>query len=66
MNIESVFVSEIFKWVIIPFLIFLARVFDVSLGTIRIVFISKELKHLAPLVGFIEILIWLFAIRAIM
>jgi len=66
MNLESVFGSEIFKWFIIPFLIFLARIFDVSLGTMRIVFVSKELKYFAPLVGFFEVLIWLFAIRAIM
>ncbi len=66
MNFESVFGSEIFTWIIIPFLIFLARVLDVSLGTMRIVFVAKELKYLGPLVGFFEVLIWLFAIRAIM
>lgn len=66
MNIEAFFGSEIITWVIIPFLIFLARVLDVSLGTMRIVFVSKDLKYLAPFVGFFEVLIWLFAIRAIM
>lgn len=66
MNIEAFFGSEIITWAIIPFLIFLARVLDVSLGTMRIVFVSKELKYLAPFVGFFEVLIWLFAIRAIM
>lgn len=66
MNLEAFFGSEIITWVIIPFLIFLARVLDVSLGTMRIVFVSKELKYLAPFVGFFEVLIWLFAIRAIM
>lgn len=66
MNLESFFGSGILTWVIIPFLIFLARVIDVTLGTMRIVFVSKELKYLAPIVGFFEVLIWLFAIRAIM
>lgn len=66
MNLEAFFGSEIITWAIIPFLIFLARVLDVSLGTMRIVFVSKELKYLAPFVGFFEVLIWLFAIRAIM
>ncbi|MFP4081845.1 MAG: DUF2179 domain-containing protein [Candidatus Aminicenantes bacterium] len=66
MNGEAFISSEIFKWVIIPTLIFLARILDVSLGTMRIVFVSKELKYLAPVVGFFEVLIWLFAIRAIM
>jgi len=66
MNLESFFGSGILTWVIIPFLIFLARVIDVTLGTMRIVFVSKELKYLSPIVGFFEVLIWLFAIRAIM
>jgi len=66
MNLESVFGSEIFTWIIIPLLIFAARIADVTLGTMRIVFISKELKYLAPLVGFFEVIIWLLAIRQIM
>ena len=54
-----------YTWVIIPFLIFLARVADVSIGTIRIVFISKGLKILAPVLGFFEIFIWLLAMTQI-
>jgi uncharacterized protein YebE (UPF0316 family) len=52
-------------WVMIPALIFLARVADVSIGTVRIVFISKGMKMLAPLLGFFEILIWLLAMTKI-
>lgn len=66
MNLESVFSSEIFHWIIIPLLIFSARVMDVSLGTMRIVFVSRGLKYFAPLVGFFEVIIWLLAIRGIM
>ena len=66
MNLEAVFGSEVFKWAIIPLLIFLARILDVSLGTMRIVFVSRGLKYLAPVVGFFEVIIWLLAIRAIM
>jgi len=43
-------------------LIFLARVGDVTLGTLRISFISRGEKTLAPLIAFVEMLIWLFAI----
>ncbi|MDH3208377.1 MAG: DUF2179 domain-containing protein [Gemmatimonadota bacterium] len=43
-------------------LIFLARVADVTLGTLRISFISRGEKNLAPLIGFVEMLIWLLAI----
>jgi len=58
--------SDIYAWVILPLLIFLARIFDVSLGTIRIIFVSKGIKYLAPVVGFFEILIWLLAIGQIL
>jgi uncharacterized protein YebE (UPF0316 family) len=57
--------SELFKWFILPLLIFVARVLDVSLGTLRVVFISKGMKLFAPLLGFFEILIWLLAIGQI-
>ena len=58
--------SELFAWVILPILIFTARVIDVTFGTIRIIFISKGEKFLAPLFGFFEIIVWLFAIGQIM
>lgn len=58
--------SGIYTWLILPLLIFMARVFDVSLGTIRIIFVSRGTKYLAPLVGFFELLIWLLAIGQIM
>jgi len=55
-----------YTWALLPFLIFAARVLDVSLGTVRVIFVSRGLKYLAPLVGFFEILIWLLAIGQIM
>jgi len=58
--------SAIFAWVLLPLLIFIARVADVSLGTVRVIFIARGLKYLAPIVGFFEILIWLLAIGQIM
>ncbi|WP_462318639.1 DUF2179 domain-containing protein [Marinilabilia sp.] len=54
-----------YTWILIPALIFFARVADVSIGTIRIVFISKGLKILAPVLGFFEILIWLLAMTKV-
>jgi len=57
--------NPIFGLIVLPLLIFVARVADVSLGTLRIVFISQGRKKLAPLIGFIEILIWLLAIGQI-
>jgi len=58
--------SEIYTWIVLPLLIFAARVLDVSLGTVRVIFISRGLKYLAPIVGFFEIIIWLLAIGQIM
>jgi len=59
------FENFIFSLIILPILIFLARAVDVTLGTLRIVFISQGRKKLAPIVGFFEMLIWLLAIGQI-
>ncbi len=57
---------EIFAYVILPILIFLARICDVTLGTIRVIFISKGIRYLAPIIGFFEVIIWLLAIGQVM
>lgn len=46
----------------IPLLIFLAEVCALTVSTLRIIFVSRGHKFLAPLLGFFEIMIWLFAI----
>lgn len=56
---------QFFSLFIIPLLIFFARVIDVTFGTLRIIFISRGMKFLAPIVGFFEIFIWLLAIGQI-
>jgi len=53
-------------YVVLPFLIFCARICDVSLGTIRVIFISKGIKYVAPFIGFFEVIIWLLAIGQVM
>ena len=58
--------SGFYMWFVLPLLIFWARVLDVSLGTVRVIFISRGFKYLSPLIGFFEILIWLLAIGQIM
>lgn len=58
--------SDLFAWVILPILIFLSRIMDVSIGTVRLIFVSKGFKYLAPLLGFFEVTIWLVAISQIM
>jgi uncharacterized protein YebE (UPF0316 family) len=57
---------EFFALVILPALIFLARILDVTFGTLRIIFVSRGLGVLAALVGFFEVLIWILAIGQVM
>ena len=51
-----------YAWVILPLIIFFARVCDVTLGTIRIIFVSRGRRKLAPFLGFFEVLIWIVVI----
>lgn len=57
--------DSVFNYIVIPALIFLARVCDVSINTVRIIFVMHGKKLLAPLLGFFEAFIWLLAIRQI-
>jgi len=64
--VASLTESNFFAWGILPALIFLARICDVTLGTVRLVFVSRGFKYLAPVAGFFEVLIWILAIGQIM
>jgi len=65
MESGSFFSDHIFRLVIIPVLIFLARIMDVSIGTMRVIFVSRGFKFYAALCGFFEVLIWIIAITQI-
>jgi len=58
--------SDLFRYLLLPLFIFLARIMDVTIGTIRIIFVTKGLRRIAPIFGFFEVLIWLLAISRIM
>lgn len=64
--LNSFFNSDIFSYAVIPLMIFCARICDVSIGTLRIIFVSKGKRNIAPVLGFFEILIWITAITKIM
>ena len=68
MDFSGLFVqdSPLFTWVILPLLIFLARISDQTIGTLRLIFLSKGQKRLAPFLGFFEVIIWLLAVGQIM
>ena len=57
---------DYFNWVVLPLVIYLARMTDVTLGTLRIVMISKGKRKIVPIIGFFEVLLWLIAIGQIM
>ncbi len=60
------FDSSIYLYIVLPLLIFFARIVDVTLGTMRIIFVSKGQRVLAPILGFFEVFIWIIAIGKIM
>ena len=64
--LQTVGISEgVFDYVIMPLLIFIARLGDVSLNTLRVMFVLNGKKNIAPILGFFEALIWLLAIGQI-
>jgi len=63
---NSFFDSGIFSYGLLPLLIFISRICDVSLGTMRIIFVSKGRKNIAPILGFFEVLIWITIVSRIM
>jgi uncharacterized protein YebE (UPF0316 family) len=64
--VDMVLSPVIFAYIVLPCLIFCARICDVTLGTIRVIFISKGIKYIAPMIGFFEVIIWLLAIGQVM
>jgi uncharacterized protein YebE (UPF0316 family) len=64
--VASIISPEIFTFVIVPLLIFGARICDMSLDTIRVIFMSKGIKYLPSFIGFFEVIIWLVAIGQVM
>ena len=59
------FSEEVFSYLILPLLIFLARICDVSISTIRIIYMLGGRRYASTLLGFFECFIWLMAIRQI-
>jgi uncharacterized protein YebE (UPF0316 family) len=57
--------SNLYIWVVLPIMVFFARVADVTLGTLRIIFISRGKRNVAPLLGFVEVFIWITVVSQI-
>lgn len=63
---STFFESTLYLYFLLPLLIFFARIIDVTLGTMRIIFVSKGQRLIAPILGFFEVFIWIIAIGQIM
>jgi uncharacterized protein YebE (UPF0316 family) len=61
-----IFSPELYSLVFLPLLIFIARIGDVSMETIRVIYISRGIKYLAPIIAFFEIIIWLLVMEVVM
>lgn len=61
-----IFSTEYLTIIVTCILIFCARILDVSIGTMRIIFVSKGYRRWAPILGFFEVFIWIMAISRIM
>lgn len=55
---------DTYPW-LLPIIIFVGRICDVTLGTLRIIFVSKGEKSKAPIVGFFEVFIWVVIISQV-
>lgn len=55
---------EAAPWLLVP-AIFLARVFDVTLGTFRTIIAFRGYRWIALLVGFVESVVWVLAISQV-
>ncbi len=63
---QSLGMSEaVFSFFFLPLLIFLARILDVSINTIRIIYVLGGRRWTATMLGFVESFVWLMAIRQI-
>ncbi len=65
-GLADVFGQDVYGYIILPIFIVLARIVDVSLGTMRIILISKGYRKVAPLLGFFEAFVWILAVSQVM
>ena len=58
--------ADTYYWLVLPGMIFVARIMDMSMDTVRIIYVNRGRKYMAPLIGFFQVLIWLAVISAVM
>lgn len=63
---QEFFHSTAFNFFVLPFLIFFSRIIDVSIDTMRLIFVSRGYKIIAASCGFFQVLVWTVAITVVM
>jgi uncharacterized protein YebE (UPF0316 family) len=49
----------------IPILIYFARIIDVSIGTVRMIFVINGHRWIAAALGFVEVIVWALAVGGV-
>jgi uncharacterized protein YebE (UPF0316 family) len=57
--------SPFFDYGLLPLLIMMARIVDVSMDTIRVILMAKGYRNVAPLIGFFQSLVWVITISRV-
>ena|SRR3989338_8058108 len=65
-DLTSFMATDLFNYLILPILIFCARIIDVSIGTVRVILMSRGNRAVAPILGFFEVLIWITVVSQIL
>lgn len=58
--------NETYSYLILPLFIFFARISDVTIGTIRIIMVSRGKRLISAILGFFEVIIWLVAVGQVL
>jgi uncharacterized protein YebE (UPF0316 family) len=64
--VDGLFAASFLEMPYLPWFIFVAEMTVVTLSTLRTIFVSRGMKVLAPILGFFEVTMWLFAIGEVM
>lgn len=63
---SSFFETTWFQWGVVPILVFVAKLVEVSIGTLRLIFLARGEKKIVPFVAFVEVLIWISLIGVVL
>jgi len=66
MDLLATLPPNVAQYLVIPLMIMLARICDVTIGTFRIILVSRGERLYASLAGFVEVFIWVIVVSQVM